>query len=50
MERGFIYLLYIQLSKVILYHRLTKVDGQMSRGSRDKCPDYPWFESIIFLE
>ena len=42
---GYYLSLYIELFKVMLYNRLTKVDGQISRGRRDKCPVHP----LIFI-
>ena len=41
MERGF-YLFYLLLFKKIVFHFLTKVDGQMSRVNRDKYPVHLW--------
>ena len=36
--------------KVIVFYFLMKVDGQMSRVNRDKCPEHPWILFIIFSQ
>ena len=40
MQRGFI--IYFQLTKTIVFYLVTKVDGQVTRGNRDKCPVHLW--------
>jgi len=40
---GFYLLFYSYLFIKIVFHLLTKVDGYISRASRDKYPEHLWF-------
>ena len=42
---GFFLLFYLLLYKKIVFLTLIKVDGQVSRGNRDKCPEHSWIST-----
>jgi hypothetical protein len=45
---GFYFLFFLSF-KDIVFHILMKVDRQMSRGNRDKCPVRSWILAHYFL-